>query len=293
MSTEMQVEANNRRVRIAYSLVVAWCALQSVLVFVIYEFHLDTSTAYLLELISCLPLFVLVTLAVRLRALKPDTFPRAHLIYAIAFAGLCVASGLLTVTQEAWFFRKSIFATDLTAAVPFLVGLVTALPLLMPKRMMGDSNLGDMLKPVNIKRKTPTVRLAYRSTALALVYIICNFASRMFLESNTPPTGMLAYAIAIAPVLPIFGLIWIYNRYMGEQHDEYERHSLNQSILWAFMGTLIVVCAMERLEDYWLVIHRHVNLLHHFSAIWVFLFFLFEARCVIRVIQGARLKRNQ
>jgi hypothetical protein len=34
-----------------------------------------------------------------------------------------------------------------------------------------------------------------------------------------------------------------------------------------FLGTLIVVCAMERFEDYSLVIHRHVNVFHHFSAV--------------------------
>jgi hypothetical protein len=60
-----------------------------------------------------------------------------------------------------------------------------------------------------------------------------------------------------------------------------------------FLGTLIVVCAMERFEDYSLVIHRQVNVFHHFSAVWAFLFFQFEARLVIRLIQGARLKRNQ
>jgi hypothetical protein len=34
-----------------------------------------------------------------------------------------------------------------------------------------------------------------------------------------------------------------------------------------FLGTLIVVCAMERFEDYSFVIHRQVNVFHHFSAV--------------------------
>jgi hypothetical protein len=289
----MPAEANTRRVRIAFSLLVAWSILQCALVFAIYGFHLNASAAYILELVPCLPILILAALAARLRALKPDALPRAYLILVIGFAGLCMASGLLTVTVEVSFFQRSIDATGLTAALPFLVGVVPALALLMPRQIMVDSNLGEMLKPVNIKRNTPAVRLQYRLTALAVAYIVCNFASRIFLDSNTPPTGVLAYAIAITPVLPIFGLIWIYNRYMAEEQDEYERHLLNQSILWAFLGTLIVVCAMERFEDYSLVIHRHVNVFHHFSAVWAFLFLQFEARLVIKMIQGARLKRNQ
>jgi hypothetical protein len=261
-------------------------------VFASYGLQLNAPTAYLLELIPCLPIFVLVALAARFRALKPDALSRSYLIQVIAFAALSVVLGLLMVTSEVSFFRKSISATCLDAAFPFLAGMVPAFALLMPKRMMRDSNLGEMLNPVHIKRKTPTVRLLYRLTAVVIVYIICDFASQVFFNSYGPK-GVLAYAIALLPVLPIFCLIWIYNRYMAEEQDEFQRHLFNQSILWAFLGTLIFFCAIWQLEERALIPFRPRDRFPSYWVVMLFYFLQLEAGFVIQAIQAARLKRNQ
>lgn len=294
MSAKVPVEVNTRRVRIALCLIVTWSVLQGLLQFAIYGLHVNAPTAYLMEIIPSLPIIAMIAMAARLSALKPDAFPRSYLFVIVVFTAALSAVGFLGVMLETMFFWKSLSATGLLVAFQLLGAMVPAFLLLMPKRMILEGGgLGDMLLPVRMKLLTPALRRISRQTAFLLIYIVCIFASRMLLGSNTPPTGVLAYAVALLPVLPLFSLIWVYSRYMAEEQDEFERHLFVQSILWAFLGTFIVVCAMERLEDYALIIHRQVGLFRLFSPVWVFYFFQIEAGFVIKAIQGARMKRNR
>lgn len=291
MSTQMQGIANSHRVRIALNLIVASCLLQCILVFGIFELHPNVPAAYLLALVSCLPILAMVALAARVRALNPDAIPHSYLIGITLFAVTFVAGNLVMTMLEVFFFSKSLVATGILASVPIFVGIVPAFLLLMPKRVRAGQGLGEPLLPVRTQLATPTLRHVYRVMAFLLVYMGCDFASRMFLGRDTAPKGVLGYAIALLPVLPIFGLIPIYKKYMADERDEYQRHLFNQSILWAFLGTLIVVCGAERLEDDALILHNHVNFFR--SPVWVFYFLQLEAGFVVKAIQAARLTRNQ
>jgi hypothetical protein len=215
------------------------------------------------------------------------------LVGAVLFAAALVVNSFLMVALEVLFPPRSLSMAALLASLPLALGIVPAFLLVIPKRMMGGHSLGESLLPVRIKLATPAIRLIYRLTAFLLVYITCEFASRMFLDSNTPPQGVFAYAVALLPVLPIFGLIPIYSKYMAEEQDEFQRHLFNQSVLWAFLGTLVSVCAIEQLDDYAPIFHRHADLFRHFSAVWAFYFLLLEAGFMTKAIQAARSKWNQ
>jgi ABC-type Na+ efflux pump permease subunit len=143
--------------------------------------------------------------------------------------------------------------------------------------MMGGYDLGELLLPVRIKLRTPRARRACNLAAFLVVYTACDFVSHIYFD-NYAAKGVLAYAVVLLPVLLIFGLIPIYNRYMAEEQDEFQRHLFTQSILWAFLGTLIVVCAVQRLEDYALIFHRHGDFFPFSSAVWVFYFLQLVSR---------------
>ncbi len=292
MSTKFPVETKTRRIRMALGLIVTSAVLQCVLVFGIYDLHLSAPAAYLLALICCLPIFTMVALAARVRTMSPDTFPRSYLIGIICFAAMLVASSSLITTLEVLFSPKSLSAAGLLAAFPILEGAVPAVVLLLPKRMMGGHSLGESLLPVRIKLATPALRLACRLAAFLLVYTSCDFAVRIFFD-NHAAKGALAYAIALLPVLPISALIPIYNKYMAEEQDEFQRHLFNQSILWALLGILIVVCAVEQLEGNALISHRLLVLFRPDSFVLLFYFLQLEAGFVIKAIHTSRLKRNQ
>lgn len=293
MSTHTPVEANARRVRIALSLVVTSSVLQCALLFGIYELHPHASVAYLLTVVSCLPIFAMAILAGRTRSSSPDTFLRSYLVGTVFFAASLVATSFLIVTLEVLFFPRSLSMAALLASLPLALAIVPASLLVIPKRMTGGQSLGESLLPVRIKLATPAIRFIFRMLAIVLVYFACDFASRLLLNSNILPQGLPTYAIALLPVLPIFGLIPIYNKYMAEEQDEFQRHLFNQSILWAALGTLMAVCAMERIDDYALIIHRHFNLFRLFSPVLIFYFLQLEAGFVIKAIHAARMKRNQ
>lgn len=292
MPVTTPVEANSRRIRIALGLVVAWSLLQCGLLMAIHGIHLSATTAYLLEIIPCIPVFALVALVVRFRKSKPEALPRPYLMGVIIYVAILLQIGLLTVCMEVLFSRGSLAWAALIAALPIVLGIVPAFVLLLPKyALMKGSNLGDILSPVRIKLATPALRRTVRLGVFLVVYLTCRFAIRMAFY-RYDPKGILAYALALLPVLPIFGLIPIYNKYMAEEQDEFQRHLFHQSVLWAFLGTLIVACAMGQLHDYALF-PRSSEIFPPYMLVLLFYFLQMEAGYVIAAIHAARLKRNQ
>jgi hypothetical protein len=159
--------------------------------------------------------------------------------------------------------------------------------------MMDGGNLGDSLLPVRSKLVTPAFRRLFRVSALYFVYIVLNFASAFLFDGTNAPTRVLAYVVALLPVLPLFGLIPIYNKYMAEEQDEFQRHLFHQSILGAFLGTFILASVMGRLQDHDLIFHRHPDFFRPYSVFPVFWWLQLEAGYVVTVIQALRIRAQE
>jgi hypothetical protein len=280
-------ETNLHRVRIVCALVVTWSLLQCALLFVLYWIHRNPAIAYLLEIIPCLPVFALIALIARFRASKPEAVPRPYLNGMFAGAGALLASGALAIIMDVLFPPTSLPFVGLLAAFPMVLGILPTYVFLLPKRALAV----DPLSPIRLKLATPSLRRVVRLGALIVVYLTCRLASRMVFYQYGAK-GILAYALALLPVLPIFGLIPIYNKYMEEEQDEFQRHLFHQSVLWAFLGTLIVACAIGQLKDYALLFSRSSDLFPPYMLVLLFYFLQIEAGYVIAAIHAARLKRN-
>jgi hypothetical protein len=64
-----------------------------------------------------------------------------------------------------------------------------------------------------------------------------------WLFNHAPPTGYLRYVAAIAPALPLLGVIWAMGRYLLEEPDEYVRMYAARTYLWA-TGLTLAVCTI-------------------------------------------------
>ena len=83
------------------------------------------------------------------------------------------------------------------------------------------------------------------------------------------PTGVLAYALAILPAIPVVGIIVVYGLYLAEEKDELLRSISVQSILWSLGATMAVTTVWGFLEDF-----VHVP---HVQLVLVFPIFCFFA----------------
>jgi hypothetical protein len=104
--------------------------------------------------------------------------------------------------------------------------------------------------------------------------------------------GISAYGIALLPVLPLFGLIPIYMKYMKEEQDEFQRQLFHQGILCAFLGTLVIVSVMGRLQNHSLL-GRFKDFFRPYSVFPVFWWLQLEAGFVINAIQALRIRAQE
>jgi hypothetical protein len=82
--------------------------------------------------------------------------------------------------------------------------------------------------------------------------------------------GVLAYAVAILPALPMLWVLFATGAYLAEETDEFQRTLQVQSLLGGIGGTLVVTTVSAYLEDF-----AHAPRL---DMIWVYpIFWLFVA----------------
>jgi hypothetical protein len=92
-------------------------------------------------------------------------------------------------------------------------------------------------------------------------YVGVLFAS-IWLIRHENPQGLLLWALAIAPALPIIAVIAIMGLYLVEETDEFVRAMLVQAMLWGIGVTLAGCTAWGFLEN--------VNLVPHLPLYLVF-----------------------
>jgi hypothetical protein len=288
-----QDSAENRTAThgILLALGVTWSILACGLTLSVYKFHLSGVIPYVLALIPALPLCAMIVVALRKRASQLDSYVRKYYVGAIICMTLLLIETALLVFATTHYVRGPGSAV-LMSMFPLVVGGVPALLLVTPKRML-RGNLGDSMLPIRIKLVTPALRRFFRMGALYIVYITLSFASAFLFDGNNSPTGVLAYAVALFPVLPLFGLIPIYNMYMEEEPDEFQRHLFQQSILLALLGTLIISSVMGRLQEHALIFHRHPNFFRPYSVFPVFYWLQLEAVFLVNAVQAVRISAQE
>jgi len=82
-----------------------------------------------------------------------------------------------------------------------------------------------------------------------IAYLVLIFGAS-FAFRDPGLTGPLAWAIAVAPALPIVAVIVIMGLYVKEETDEFQRRVLIESMLWGFGVTLTVTTVSGFLEMY-------------------------------------------
>lgn len=95
-------------------------------------------------------------------------------------------------------------------------------------------------------------RYLARLLVLMTSYIALLFAS-IWLFRHAHPAGALAYALAIAPALPIIGVFWAVMRFITEEQDEYLRMLLVRQCLIATGFCLAVTTVREFLQIFDLI----------------------------------------
>jgi hypothetical protein len=95
-------------------------------------------------------------------------------------------------------------------------------------------------------------RYVIRLAVLMTAYIALLFGS-IHLFQQTHPTGVAAYALAIAPALPIVGVFWTVMRLLVEEQDEFVRMLLVRQCLIATGFCLTIVTIWEFLQNFELV----------------------------------------
>jgi hypothetical protein len=105
--------------------------------------------------------------------------------------------------------------------------------------------------------KSPaTRRYLIRMLALMSVYILLIFTAGWTFR-HTDIAGVPAYALAIAPALPIIGVFWAVMRLLVEEPDEFIRMLQVRQCLFATGSCLTVMTIWEFLQNYELVAAGH------------------------------------
>jgi hypothetical protein len=117
-------------------------------------------------------------------------------------------------------------------------------------------------KPNNPARR----RYIYRVLAAMALYFVF-LVTDVVIFRHRHPAGVLAYALAILPALPILAVLAAFGLYLAELKDEFRRMVLVQSMLWSIGATLAVTTVWGFLESFAQV--------PHLELIWVYPVFCF------------------
>jgi hypothetical protein len=82
---------------------------------------------------------------------------------------------------------------------------------------------------------------------------------------RTAPTGLVAYAAAVLPALPIIGVFAAMGRYLVDEQDEYLRMLTVRQTLWATGFALSVATIWGFLESFELVDHIDA---YYIAVLW-------------------------
>jgi len=94
------------------------------------------------------------------------------------------------------------------------------------------------------------VRRYYLRFAIAMGVYVFALVGAIAALRFVPPGGALRFPLALAPAIPLVGVIVALGRYLVEEDDEFRRTLLVQSMLWALGGTLVVTTVWGFLQEW-------------------------------------------
>lgn len=92
-------------------------------------------------------------------------------------------------------------------------------------------------------------RYLRRLAGFMVVYVALIFAVGTLFRT-APPSGALAWVVAVLPALPILGVFWTIFRLLAEETDEYIRYMLVRQSLFATAFCLSIMTVWEFLQNY-------------------------------------------
>jgi hypothetical protein len=104
-----------------------------------------------------------------------------------------------------------------------------------------------------MSKHSPAMRRYLARLAVLMVAYMALIFLAGYLFRHNPPHGPLAYVLAIAPALPIIGVLWAVMRLLVEETDEYLRMLLVRQTLFATGFCLTIMTVWEFLQNYGLV----------------------------------------
>ena len=97
---------------------------------------------------------------------------------------------------------------------------------------------------------SPAIRRYLHRLALFMLAYMALIFTAGYLFRHAPPHGLLAYAVAVLPALPIIGVFWTVARLLVEETDEYMRMLFVRQTLFATAFCLTVMTVWEFLQNY-------------------------------------------
>ncbi len=104
-----------------------------------------------------------------------------------------------------------------------------------------------------VRYRSPAMqRYLRRLAGFMVVYVALIFAVGTVFRT-APPTGALAWGLAVLPALPILGVFWTIARLLTEESDEYVRMMFVRQTLFATAFCLSITTVWQFLQNYELV----------------------------------------
>jgi hypothetical protein len=106
-----------------------------------------------------------------------------------------------------------------------------------------------------------------RFIGMMLVYVFILLLT-VWIFKHHPPSGFLAYLLAILPSLPLIAGLVVVGEYLAEEKDEFQRTVFVQAMLWSIGATLSVTSVWGFLENF----NRapHMDLYMVYPLFWAF-----------------------
>lgn len=98
--------------------------------------------------------------------------------------------------------------------------------------------------------KSPAMKLYLRRLAIFMVIYVALIFAVGTVFRTAPPTGVLAWVVAVLPALPILGVFWTIFRLLAEETDEYLRMMFVRQSLFATAFCLSIMTVWEFLQNY-------------------------------------------
>ena len=98
--------------------------------------------------------------------------------------------------------------------------------------------------------RSPAMRNYLRRLAGFMVTYVGLIFAVGYVFRLAPPTGVLAWVVAVLPALPILGVFWTIFRLLIEETDEYIRMMFVRQSLFATAFCLSIMTVWEFLQNY-------------------------------------------